>query len=70
MAAFAVAVIGGTGAEGSAIALRLAAAGHRIAIGTRDTAKGEKVATGLNELLGRPAIEFKKMPRPLKMPTS
>ena len=31
----AIAVVGGTGAEGSAIALRLGHAGYRVIIGTR-----------------------------------
>jgi hypothetical protein len=34
-----IAVVGGTGAEGSAIALRLGHAGYRVIIGTRDVAK-------------------------------
>ena len=51
-----VAVIGGTGAEGSAIALRLAHAGHRVIIGTRDPAKGAKIAAELNGVLGTSAL--------------
>jgi 8-hydroxy-5-deazaflavin:NADPH oxidoreductase len=54
----AIAVVGGTGAEGSAIALRLAHAGYRVTIGTRDTAKGERVTGELNKLLGSEAIAF------------
>jgi 8-hydroxy-5-deazaflavin:NADPH oxidoreductase len=54
-----VAIIGGTGAEGSAIALRLAHAGHRVIIGTRDPAKGARIAGELNQLLGRPALEWR-----------
>jgi NADPH-dependent F420 reductase len=54
-----VAVIGGTGAEGSAIALRLAHAGYRAIIGTRDPAKGAKVAAELNQLLGASALEWR-----------
>ena len=54
-----VAVIGGTGAEGSAIALRLAHAGHRAIIGTRDPAKGAKIAGELNQLLGTSALEWR-----------
>lgn len=52
-----IAVIGGSGAEGSGIALRLAHAGHRIVIGTRDPAKKTKIVAGLNERLRRQAIE-------------
>jgi 8-hydroxy-5-deazaflavin:NADPH oxidoreductase len=53
-----VAVIGGTGAEGSGIALRLAHAGHRVIIGTRDPAKGAKTAAELNGVLGTSALEW------------
>jgi len=51
-----IAVIGGTGAEGSAIALRLANAGHRVIIGSRDEAKAAKTARGLVERLGKGEI--------------
>jgi NADPH-dependent F420 reductase len=47
-----IAVIGGTGAEGSGIALRLAKAGHRIAIGSRDAIKAASVAAELNAMIG------------------
>jgi 8-hydroxy-5-deazaflavin:NADPH oxidoreductase len=53
-----IAVVGGTGAEGSAIALRLAHAGYRAIIGTRDAAKGARVTAELNTLLGTDAIAF------------
>jgi 8-hydroxy-5-deazaflavin:NADPH oxidoreductase len=53
-----IAVIGGTGAEGSAIALRLGNAGYRVIIGTRDTAKGGRVAAELNAIVGADAIAF------------
>jgi 8-hydroxy-5-deazaflavin:NADPH oxidoreductase len=53
-----VAVIGGTGAEGSAIALRLGHAGYRVIIGTRDPSKGERVAGELNGILGNAALSF------------
>jgi 8-hydroxy-5-deazaflavin:NADPH oxidoreductase len=39
-----VAVIGGTGAEGFGLALRLASAGHRVVIGSRDAARGAAAA--------------------------
>lgn len=45
-----IAVLGGTGAEGSGIALRLARAGHRVVIGSRDAAKAERVCAELNLL--------------------
>jgi 8-hydroxy-5-deazaflavin:NADPH oxidoreductase len=54
----AIAVIGGTGAEGSAIALRLGHAGYRVIIGTRDSSKGARVVAELNEVLGDTALEF------------
>jgi predicted dinucleotide-binding enzyme len=53
-----IAVIGGTGAEGSAIALRLANAGYRVIIGTRDSLKGAQVVAELDEILGAKALEF------------
>jgi 8-hydroxy-5-deazaflavin:NADPH oxidoreductase len=53
-----IAVIGGTGAEGSAIALRLGHAGYRVIIGTRDATKAGRVTAELNKLAGADAIEF------------
>ena len=53
-----IAVIGGTGAEGSAIALRLGHAGYRVTIGTRNSSKGAQVAAELNKLLDADAIGF------------
>ena len=46
-----IAVIGGTGAEGGGLALRWAAAGHRVIIGSRDAGKAASAATGLRALL-------------------
>jgi NADPH-dependent F420 reductase len=54
-----IAVIGGTGAEGSGLALRWAHAGHRVIIGSRDQAKAQAAADDLNALLDRPSIEGK-----------
>ena len=51
-----IAVIGGTGAEGSAIALRLGHAGYRVILGTRDPSKGANIAAELNQILGRDAL--------------
>ena len=56
--ALSIAVVGGTGAEGSAIALRLAHAGYRVTLGTRNSAKGARVIAELNELLGAEAVGF------------
>ena len=45
-----IAVLGGTGAQGSGLALRLANAGHTVMIGSRDAAKARECAA---ELSGR-----------------
>lgn len=47
-----IAVIGGSGAEGSGIALRLAKAGHAVLIGSRDAAKAQQAAQELAALAG------------------
>lgn len=54
-----IAVVGGTGAEGSGLALRWAAAGHRVIVGSRDGARARQAALELSALLpaGAPAIE-------------
>ena len=44
-----IAVIGGTGAEGSGLASRLAKAGHRVVIGSRDPAKAKLIAAELQQ---------------------
>lgn len=51
-----IAVVGGTGALGSALALRLAKAGHAVIVGSRDAAKGAAIAHALNATLGRAAV--------------
>lgn len=53
---FTICVVGGTGAEGGGLALRWAHAGHRVIIGSRDSAKAEAAAVELNALLGSAAI--------------
>ena len=45
-----IAIIGGTGAEGGGMALRLAKAGHRVLIGSRDAAKAKTAAAELAAL--------------------
>jgi hypothetical protein len=50
-----VAIIGGTGAEGSGLALRLATAGDRVVIGSRDPQRGADAAAGLVARLGSDA---------------
>ncbi|MGE0874311.1 MAG: NADPH-dependent F420 reductase [Burkholderiales bacterium] len=52
-----IAVIGGTGAEGGGLALRWAAAGHLVIIGSRDAAKAAAAAAELSALLPSGAIE-------------
>jgi NADPH-dependent F420 reductase len=52
-----VAVVGGTGALGRGIALRLGRAGYRVIIGTRDVAKGAQTAGDLNAALGAAVVE-------------
>lgn len=47
-----IAVLGGTGAEGSGLAYRWAAAGHNVVLGSRDSARAEEAASKLNALLG------------------
>ncbi|MCC7355852.1 MAG: NADPH-dependent F420 reductase [Anaerolineae bacterium] len=48
--------MGGTGKEGSGLALRWAKAGARVVIGSRDPAKAERVAAELNARLGQDTI--------------
>jgi len=56
---FTIAVLGGTGAEGSGLALRWAHAGHRVIIGTRSPAKAADRIGGLNAALaGRNEITW------------
>ncbi len=47
-----LAIIGGTGKEGHALALRFAQAGVPVIIGSRDAVKGGHAARALNERLG------------------
>jgi len=51
-----VAVIGGTGSEGSGFAMRWARAGLDVVIGSRSTEKGERVAAELRTKLGDVAL--------------
>ncbi|MGH2739941.1 MAG: NADPH-dependent F420 reductase, partial [Actinomycetota bacterium] len=50
-----IAIIGGTGAEGFALALRLAKAGQEIVIGSRSEERGAKAAAAAAETLGSKA---------------
>jgi NADPH-dependent F420 reductase len=47
-----IAVIGGTGKEGSGMALRWAKAGHEVLLGSRDAARAEAKAAELSQLSG------------------
>lgn len=50
-----IAIIGGTGHEGSGLALRWAAAGLDVIIGSRQAARAEQAAAQINDRLGRSA---------------
>ncbi len=52
-----IAVLGGTGAEGSGLALRWAHAGLSVVIGSRDRARAAETAAQLNTQLGREALD-------------
>ncbi len=47
-----IAILGGTGAEGSALACRLAKAGEHILIGSREAARAQQTAKALRERIG------------------
>lgn len=49
-----IGIIGGTGKEGGALALRWASAGHRVLLGSRDPAKAAERARALSERAGAP----------------
>ena len=53
-----IAVLGGTGAEGSGLALRWARAGHRVILGSRNPEKAAKACRELNALAGADSIGF------------
>ncbi len=48
-----IAVLGGTGAQGSGLALRLAAAGHELTIGSRDAVRAGATAAQLGTRAGK-----------------
>src|SRR3989338_7232516 len=52
-----VAIVGGTGSLGSGLALRLAAQGVRVIIGSRDREKAKSVVESLRKSLTRGALE-------------
>ena len=47
-----IAILGGTGAEGSGLAYRLAEAGEKVLIGSRDAARAQETAKRLRERIG------------------
>jgi NADPH-dependent F420 reductase len=51
----AIPIIGGTGALGTGLALRLAGAGREVVIGSRDAARAEEAAGRIRQQLGPPA---------------
>jgi NADPH-dependent F420 reductase len=51
-----IAVLGGTGKEGSGLALRWAAAGHDVTLGSRELDKAGRVAAELNATLGQNSV--------------
>ena len=51
-----IAVIGGTGKEGKGLALRWAAAGYDIIIGSRDAERATAAAQELNAALGKSTV--------------
>jgi 8-hydroxy-5-deazaflavin:NADPH oxidoreductase len=48
-----IAVLGGTGAQGTGLALRLAAAGHAVTIGSRDAGKARRAASEASARTGK-----------------
>ena len=56
MTSITIAILGGTGHEGSGLGLRWAKAGHTVLIGSRVAAKAEAAAAELNARLGQPLV--------------
>jgi NADPH-dependent F420 reductase len=50
---FNIAVLGGTGAQGSALAMRLARAGHAVTIGSRDAERARHAAQHFGSRIGK-----------------
>src|SRR4051812_18295017 len=53
-----IAILGGTGKEGSALALRFAAAGYPVLIGSREAAKAEEKASDISRRLPRALVHW------------
>jgi len=57
-----IAIVGGTGAEGFGLGLRLARAGARLRIGSRDLGKAQDAARRIAEMAGRGQVEGRVNP--------
>ena len=51
-----IAVLGGTGQEGSGLALRWANVGHKVILGSRSAGKAETAAAALNQRMGKEGV--------------
>ncbi len=49
-----IAILGGTGAQGNGLALRLARAGHQVVVGSRDAERARTAAAEVSGRIGRP----------------
>jgi 8-hydroxy-5-deazaflavin:NADPH oxidoreductase len=49
-----IAILGGTGPQGSGLTLRLAKAGHEVTVGSRDAQRAAAAAAGLSQRAGKP----------------
>src|SRR5579862_7294462 len=52
-----IAVLGGSGSEGSGLALRWAKAGYTVIVGSRNADKARAAAAELNQLLGTASLQ-------------
>lgn len=53
-----IAILGGTGAEGSGLAKRWAHAGHRVILGSRNPEKAARASAAINASVGSEAVSF------------
>jgi len=53
-----IAILGGTGAEGSGLAKRWAHAGHRVILGSRTPEKGARASAEINASVGSNSVSF------------
>ena len=56
---YTIAILGGTGQEGSGLALRWAKAGHHVILGSRDAAKAAAAASAMKDSLGAAKVSGK-----------